>query len=341
MDSKGILQSNSFPTISIVVPVYRGEQTLTSLVKRIDTHFFAHQSLKSSFLSEVIFVCDDPEDDSERLLRELRASFNWINIITLSKNSGQHLATAVGFMHTRADWVVTIDEDLHHPPELIVQMLKHALTNSFDLVYAKSTIKTHKHSIYRDLASFLSKTALSFFSKQDFRSISSFRLMRGDIARAVASAADSVCYLDVDIFRFVGSKRVSTLYSSFQDNRSLGPSGYNLLRLLRHYNKMVFSANLSLLSIIATIGFASIVGIIIQLISMFTSGHLNGIQQVAPGWLSLFLLLLFSNTLLVFLLVYLLQTISMLLYRSSGYASFLFINRENDLAHLNSIAQLD
>ena len=339
MDSEGIHQFAKVPSISIVVPIFKGEHTLSALVERINSTFFGEKFISLPLLSQVLFVCDDPEDHSEEILRSLQSSFPWINIISLSKNSGQHLASAVGFMYTQSDWVVTIDEDLHHPPELIVEMLKHALQYSHDLVYAKSTLQTHQQSFYRDIASLLSKKLLTFFSQQDFRSISSFRLVRGDVARAVASAADSVCYLDVDIFRYVSPKRISTMYSTFCDNRPNDSSGYNFLKLFRHYNRMIFSANLSLLSIIIAIACLFFLGSIIVIYSLFSTTTITGIQQVAPGWLSLFLLLISANLLLVFLLVYLIKTISTLIYRSNGYSSFLFVDRSSDVIHLKSITE--
>lgn len=56
------------PLVSVVVPVYAGRRTLPDLVHRCAAMRDGVADAPASLLHELIFVCDEPIDDSELLL---------------------------------------------------------------------------------------------------------------------------------------------------------------------------------------------------------------------------------------------------------------------------------
>jgi glycosyltransferase involved in cell wall biosynthesis len=76
----------------------------------------------------------------------------WVVVLHLARNFGQHPATAAGILHTSGDWVVTLDEDLQHPPSKIPDLLRKAVEDQSDVVYGKAESQVHE-SAARDFGS--------------------------------------------------------------------------------------------------------------------------------------------------------------------------------------------
>jgi glycosyltransferase involved in cell wall biosynthesis len=62
---------------------------------------------------------------------------SFVTPIWLSRNFGQHAATLAGMASTNGDWVVSLDEDGQHDPRDIGHMLKVAVKQDAQLVYAQ------------------------------------------------------------------------------------------------------------------------------------------------------------------------------------------------------------
>jgi glycosyltransferase involved in cell wall biosynthesis len=291
-------------------------------------------------IHELIFVCDEPVDNSEQLLLDLCKHHDWLQVISLARNSGQHLATAVGILYSSGDWVLTIDEDLQHPPEMLPQLLIYALENRSDLVYVRSFTRVHSSSLYRDFTSWASKLCMKIFTRDDYTSISSFRLIRGEIARTVASSIDPKSYLDASLFSVTSVKRRAVFQSSFQDQRGNRNSGYSLKKLVRHYVRLIMSAELSGFRLFGFLAFIIVSPLVAMMFMLLFSGWISGIREVAPGWLSLFFLGVLMNMFLLVYSVYSLKLLSVLFARSTGCPSFMVINRELDFAHLSFLRGL-
>jgi len=327
----------ALPAVSIVVPVYAGAATLQTLIKRCAALRESHGSIPSGVVRELIFVCDEPVDNSESILRDASRCHPWVRLVSLARNSGQHLATAVGILYSSGDWILTLDEDLQHPPELLDKALLEALKTSLDLVYIRSTQRIHAKSIYRDLSSNLSKLILRFFTRDEYSEISSFRLVRGEIGRTVANAMDSRSYLDAALFAATSKHRRQTIYALFSDSRAGSPSGYNFVRLIRHYGRFITSAEFSGLQLLISIGAIAALPLMLLLVGYIFYSIIQGVQVMTPGWLSLFSLGLMANALIVFFGIYNVKLLSVLFARSSGMPPFLVIDRSIDQLHLTNL----
>ena len=104
--------------VSIVFSFRNEEENLKELISRIDTAFKKIQNYKY----ELIFVNDDSNDNSEKILEELQESY-MIKIINMSRTFGVGPCVLAGFKHSSGDCVVYLDSDLQDPPEVIPKLL--------------------------------------------------------------------------------------------------------------------------------------------------------------------------------------------------------------------------
>src|SRR5215472_2463093 len=140
------------PAVSVIVPVYNGAKSLSELAKRLADVL---PSIASSF--EVIMVDDGSRDDSVEVARRLRAQYPFVRVLRLLRNYGQHNALLCGIRHARHPFIVTLDDDLEHPPEHVASLLAR-LDEGYDLVYG--TPSRERHGLWRDVASQTTKLVM-------------------------------------------------------------------------------------------------------------------------------------------------------------------------------------
>ena len=121
--------------ISFVFSFKNEEKNLEELVKRVDN---AVKKL-SNYDYELIFVNDDSDDNSEKLLLNLQKNFS-ITLINMSRTFGVGPCVLAGFKHAEGDCIIYMDSDLQDPPELITKLIKE-YENGSDIVH---TIRTDR-----------------------------------------------------------------------------------------------------------------------------------------------------------------------------------------------------
>jgi len=105
--------------ISFVFSFKNEEKNLEELIKRVDN------SVKklSNYDYELIFINDDSDDDSEKLLLNLQKNFP-ITLINMSRTFGVGPCVLAGFKHAKGDCIIYMDSDLQDPPEILEKLIK-------------------------------------------------------------------------------------------------------------------------------------------------------------------------------------------------------------------------
>ena len=116
-------------SISMVIPVYNGSDTLPLL---IDQLMNVLPDLTDNF--EILLINDGSPDNSWQIIEELSNSQPTIRGINMMRNYGQHNALLCGIRMANMDVIVTMDDDLQHPPEEIPKLIA-KLEEGFDVVY--------------------------------------------------------------------------------------------------------------------------------------------------------------------------------------------------------------
>ena len=113
------MQQSSKISYSIVVPVYKSGPWLAELVERVG----AVMAVFGESI-ELILVNDcSPDDVTWPAIEKLAGEFEWVRGIDLFFNAGQFRATLCGLSEARGDFVITMDDDLQHPPEEIPKLV--------------------------------------------------------------------------------------------------------------------------------------------------------------------------------------------------------------------------
>lgn len=173
---------------SIVVPVYNSEASLKELHERISLVM-----KELSFSYELIFVNDGSADDSWEVLKEIKASdAENVTIIELSKNFGQHNSTFCGLHMSKGKYILTIDDDLQHPPEEMKKLILARQESEADIVYG--IYQKRKHSYPRNLGSKYFKKSSRWLGRPGEGS--SFRLISKELIGKILVHHQNFVFID-------------------------------------------------------------------------------------------------------------------------------------------------
>jgi glycosyltransferase involved in cell wall biosynthesis len=134
--------------ITVVVPIYKEEENVRSLIERLGDVFG-----KIGCRWEVLFAMDPSPDRTREKILELRNEGHPVRMIAFSRRIGKPLSVLAGLDHTRGDASVIIDADLQDPPELIEEMVNR-WREGFDVVIAQRASRKGESFIYLKCAEF-------------------------------------------------------------------------------------------------------------------------------------------------------------------------------------------
>ncbi|MCU1492522.1 MAG: glycosyltransferase [Acidimicrobiaceae bacterium] len=276
-------------TISVVVPVYRGEHTLDVLVDELTplTKGCLTPAGNPMRVAEVLLVHDSGPDRSDVVIRRLASATAFVRPVWLSRNFGQHAATIAGLSSTGSEWIVTMDEDGQFDPGDIGKLLDVALSTRAQLVYGKP-INPPPHGLVRNVGSRVAKSiATRVLADANLVRFSSFRLMLGEIGRGVAAYVGPGVYLDVALSWAFGSTEFCPVEFRQGVDR---PSGYSFRKLLSHFWQLVITVGPRPLRLVSLSGVvAALAGVVVALVLLVEklAGNIT-----VPGWTSLAVIVL-------------------------------------------------
>jgi glycosyltransferase involved in cell wall biosynthesis len=237
---------NKKRSLSIIVPVYNSEGTLSALVAEV------HSVLDPLGMPyEMILVNDGSRDQSWQEIEKLVAeNVGRVRGIKLMRNYGQHNALLCGIRAAKNEICVTMDDDLQHPASAIPQILEE-LDKGFDVVYATPNEETH--GFFRDTASVITKLALaSTMNSANARNVSAFRGFRTSVRDAFASFNGS--NVAIDVLLSWATTKFGVIKVPHRP-RTIGQSNYSFKTLLQHASNMMTGYSTLPLRISSGIGF--------------------------------------------------------------------------------------
>ncbi len=228
--------------LSIIVPVFNGESNLKALFERL-----LKVTGKLDEDTELLFVDDGSSDGSLDLIRQFckekyRERF-FTGYISLERNYGQQLAVLCGLRHSRGESVVTIDDDLQHPPEMIPFMVERlrASAAGTGAVYAVPGRSVRRRAGGRMRDQFFTV----FMGKPAGLRIGSYRVISRGAVEVVCAAVQPFVYISAELFRN-GFTATSIEYKAKQlesPSQRAGPHGsgrYSPAARVRLYLKLIW-----------------------------------------------------------------------------------------------------
>ena len=267
------------PVYSVVIPVYGSARILPELQQRLAAVMTA---LGESY--EIVYVDDCSPDDAWDVLQELTAADPTVTIVQLMRNSGQSNATLCGLAHARGETVITMDDDLQHPPEEIPNMLL-ALASEVDVVMGVPKAKQH-HWFRRIGSTLMHEVNCFLLGKARNLRFTSFRVMRRPVVNGLLQLRTLSPALG-PMINSVTHRIVNTVVQHAP--RHEGRSGYTLRRLLTQTLNNLVGYSMIPLRFLAFLG---IVGIFLSILfaAVLLGRYLMGGITV-PGWTTIALLL--------------------------------------------------
>lgn len=286
------MNDSSTQRVSIVIPVYRGETTLPTLLDEIEP-LTKKQTTPDGIpyaICEVILVHDCGPDRSDMILEALHEKFSFVKPVWLSKNYGQHAASMAGMASATGDWVVTLDEDGQQDPFDIGRLLDTAINQSLQLVYAQPT-NLPNHGWLRNILSRTAKAiTIKLLNNSPMGKFNSYRLIDGEVARTLAAYCGNGVYLDVGLYWMVGRIGHCPLQLRIEMDR---PSGYSYSKLFGHFWNLILTTGTRPLRLITIMGFFSLVlSIVITAYALYGKFFLDLPVQ---GWASLVIVVAFFS----------------------------------------------
>ena len=209
--------------ISVVIPVYKSQDILPELCRRLES---ALGALGEDY--EVVFSVDCPPDQSFAVLKELAADDRRLKPILLRKNVGYDNAIMAGLNFVQGRSVVIMDDDLQHAPEDIPALLM-ALEGGCDVAYAGFPVK--KQSWLKNLGSwFNDRVANIIIDKPGSLYLSPFKAVRREVVDEIVKYAGPFPYIDGLIFQITSAiVEIPIAHHA----RASGKGNHGLIRSLR------------------------------------------------------------------------------------------------------------
>jgi len=262
-------------SFSVIIPVYNSQNTLSFLITRLEKVLTA-----TSKSYEVILVNDCSLDDSWSVICEMSHKFSWIKGINLMRNFGQHNALLCGIRQAKYDAIITMDDDLQHPPEEIPKLID-KLNEGFDVVYGSPN--KLPHSLIRNVLSLITKRVLALVMRiRRVRDISAFRIFRTRLRNAFDRYQNPGVILDV-LLSWGTTRFASVKVDEFP--RMDGKSNYSFSKLVSTTFLILTGFSTAPLKFASWLGFSfTLFGLVIflyVLIAYITAGSIPGFPFLA------------------------------------------------------------
>lgn len=207
--------------ISVVVPVYRGEHTISELVER------CRATIQKMGLDwEFVLVNDASPDQSWKIIKLLHEQDNAVRGINFSRNFGQHYAISAGLANTTGDWVVVMDCDLQDVPEEIEKLYNKA-QEGYDVVLAQR--KDRKDGFFKRFFSRRFYGLLSYLSGAKYDAqVANFGVYKRDVVDTINALPEKNRFFP-SMIKWVGYQQ--TAIEVRHSERAEGKSSYNFKKL--------------------------------------------------------------------------------------------------------------
>jgi len=231
--------------LSIVIPLYNSAEILPCLLDRLEAIL---SEITSQY--EIILVNDGSRDDTWTRVQEQVSARSHLVAFNMMRNYGQHSALLCGIRAARYATVVTMDDDLQHPPTEIPKLVT-KLSEGYDVVYG--TPQKHSHGLWRNAASRVTKLALqSTMGAETARNVSAFRAFRTHVRAAFVNYESP--FVSIDVLLTWGTNRFAAV-PVHHDLRQMGVSNYTFRKLVSHALDMMTGFSSLPLRLASLVGF--------------------------------------------------------------------------------------
>ena len=279
--------------IDLVIPVYNEagvvEQTYADICKVMDC-------LPHKFT--IYYVDDGSEDSTVNSLHELAGRDPRIVVLEFARNFGHQAALTAGLDASSGDFVISLDGDGQHPPEMVPQMIQ-LFEQGYDIVQAQRIEAGQSFSFKQITSSGFYALINNISGTRMIPGAADFRGLSRQAVEALKAMPEYHRFLR-GMISWMGYRSVILPYH--EPGRLAGKSKYSFGKMFRLAMDAIFSFSLMPLYLGMTAGgilLCLAAGQIIYVLSFWLSGRSS---ELVPGWSSLMSVMLVIGGMVMILL---------------------------------------
>lgn len=214
-------------TIEILVPCFNESDVLDMFYNEVSAVMKGIDGYAYSF----VFVNDGSSDNTLDIIKELSEKDEKVKYISFSRNFGKEAAMLAALRYSSADYVVLLDADLQHSPDLIPQMLVAVTQEGYDVAAAKRTDRKGEAGLKSMLSQSFYKVANKLTEVEIDDGAQDFRLMKRKVVEAILSLSEHNRFTK-GIFSWVGFK--TKWFEHENRERAAGETKWNITKLFKY-----------------------------------------------------------------------------------------------------------
>lgn len=261
--------------ISIVIPLLNEEGNINVLYNAL---LPVVEKISPDY--EIVFVDDGSKDNSFEIINKISEQNNRILGISLSRNFGHQIALTAGMEHTSGAIVVTMDADMQHPPEVILD-LYNKYKEGFDIVNTIRTETADSGAFKKVTSSWFYKIINKLSDIHIEPASADFRLMNRKTVNAFLQLKEKDRFTR-GLISWMGFKQAMVPYTA--PSRFSGKSKYSITKMFRFAADGItsFSAKPLRISFFAGV-IVSFIGLLYAIYAIIE--YFGG--KTIPGWASI------------------------------------------------------
>jgi len=278
------------PHLAVVIPVYRAEDCLHELYRRLT---LALEPLTADF--EIVLVEDCGGDRSWEVICELARRDPRVKGAQFSRNFGQHYGISAGLDLCDADWVVVMDCDLQDRPEEIPRLYAKA-QEGYDVVLARRIGR--KDPWLKRMTSRVFYSCLNYFAEINYDSeVGNFRIVSRQVVDCFRTMRERLRFFGglVDWMGFA-----TAWIDVAHAERYAGESSYNFRKLWKLASEAIVAYSDKPLRLAIRFGFG--ISFLAFLYALVVVYRVLAYGSPVEGWSSLIVSLYFLGGIIIAIL---------------------------------------
>lgn len=269
--------------ISIFIPIFNSEKSLEELIHRIDLVM-----KETELFYEFVLLDDCSKDNSWKVIQKLHYKYPNICAVRHLTNHGYNHALQHGLEFCRGEWVITMDDDLQHPPEEIEKFLNFLSTKDKEVDVIFGCYKTKSHKYWVNMGSRLRNFLIrKIFKISKNLEITSFRMIHRRVVNEIIQSDISEPQAGLMILK--STKRIVNIKVAHH-KRKYGKSGMKISKMIKLTLDIFIHHSTFPLRIITGIGFLCF--FISLILSIFYLTKYFLVETVLSGYTTIVLLIL-------------------------------------------------
>jgi dolichol-phosphate mannosyltransferase len=277
--------------VDLIIPIFNEagvvERTYLKICEVIDP-------LPHTFV--IYYIDDGSTDGSSESLKALAKKDERIVLLELARNFGHQAALTAGLDASQGDFVISMDGDGQHPPEMIPQMIE-LFEKGYDIVQAQRLEENQSFSFKKVTSSTFYQLINQISGTQMIEGAADFRGLSRQAVDALKSMPEYHRFLR-GMIAWMGYRSVILPYH--ETTRVAGQSKYSMGKMFRLAMDAIFSFSLVPLYIGLSAGGIFFCLAALEMIYVLSFWVKGDTSSLAPGWSSLmFVILIVSGMLMI------------------------------------------